>query len=548
MDSPIRADTDDRTGAGPAPAAGTESPPDVEDVAPFPATAGWLRTVDLIALGALGLVAIVVRFSTKSPMWLDEALTVHIAQQPLGQIPHALRHDGHPPLYYFMLHGWMSVFGTSNVAIRSLPGVFGVLLLPATWFAGRRLGGRTVAWCTVVLLALLPYAVRYSTENRMYSLVMLLAVVGWLLVDSALRRPRPLLLVGIVACTSALLWSHYWAMWLGLAAVLLVGFHMVRAWREHRRDDARAAALVIGALAVGAATFLPWLSTLRYQNAHTGTPWGNRSLPPSVIVSSIEELGGAVNATDALAGWIFAFAILLGLFATGVASGRLVLDLRTQPRARRMAWICLLTMGFGSAVMLATNSAFQSRYNAVWIPFAFLIAGIGLAQVRGPLVKRGALALVVLAGVPGVASNITLARTQAGISAAAIARDGRPGDVVALCPDQLGPSLMRVLPKGFVVGSYPTFSDPHTVDWVDYVARTNAATPEQFANQVLAKAGPNHRIFLVWMGTYVTHKGLCERVVNGIQRHRPDAKSIVTADRGYYEAENVMEFGPTGSS
>ena len=160
-------------------------------------------------------------------------------------------------------------------------------------------------------------------------------------------------------------------------------------------------------------------------------------------------------------------------------------------------------------------------------------------------VKWGALVLVVLAGVPGVVTNITQARTQAGESATAIARAGRPGDIVALCPDQLGPSLLRDLPKGFVVGSYPTFSDPRTVDWVDYEARTAAATPEQFAAQVLAKAGPNHRIFLVWMGTYVTHKGLCERVVNGIQRERPDAHSIVTADRTFYEAENVMEFGPT---
>ena len=544
MDSLTCSDTQEDDGV---PAVGDPSSdaPDHDETAAFPARGGWMRTVDIIALCALALVAVVVRFWTRSPMWLDEALTVHIAQQPLGQITTALRHDGHPPLYYFLLHGWMSVFGTSDTAIRALAGIFGVLLLPAAWFAGRRVGGRTVAWCTVVLLALMPYAVRYSTENRMYSMVMLLALVGWMLVDSALRRPRPHVLVGIVACTSALLWTHYWAMWLGAAAAVLVGFRLVRAWRGGRRDDTRSAALVLGSLVVGAATFLPWLGVLRYQNAHTGTPWGKRSLPPSVIVSTIEELGGAVNATDALAGWIFAFVVLLGLFATGIASGRFELDLRTQPRARRMALICLLTMGFGSAVMIATNSAFQSRYNAIWVPFAFLIGGIGLAQVRGPLVKRGALVLVVLAGVPGVVTNITQARTQAGESATAIARAGRPGDIVALCPDQLGPSLLRDLPKGFVVGSYPTFSDPRTVDWVDYEARTAAATPEQFAAQVLAKAGPNHRIFLVWMGTYVTHKGLCERVVNGIQRERPDAHSIVTADRTFYEAENVMEFGPT---
>lgn len=515
------------------------------DAAPFPATGGWLRTLDLSALGLLISVAVVVRFWTRSPMWLDEALTVHIAQQPIGQIPSALRHDGHPPLYYVLLHGWMALFGTSDAAIRALSGIFGILLLPATWFAGRRIGGRTVAWSAVVLIAVLPYAVRYSTENRMYALVMLLAVCGWMLVDSALQRPKVITLIGIALCTSALLWSHYWAMWLGVAAVALVGYRLLRSVRQHRKDETRSALAVLVALVIGALSFVPWLGILLYQNAHTGTPWGARSLPPSILVATVQDLGGAANATDAVAGWIITLTIVLGLFATGVASGRFDVDLRTQPRARKMAWICLLTMGAGSAVMTVTNSAFQSRYNAVWIPFAFLIGGIGLAQIRGPLLKRGALAVVVLAGVPGVVSNITLARTQAGVSAAAIARNGRPGDVVAVCPDQLGPSLMRELPKGFIVGSFPTFSDPRTVDWVDYVNRTHAATPEQFAQTVLDKAGPDHRIFLVWMGTYITHKGLCEQTVNAIQRHRPDASTIVAANKANYEAENVMEFGPS---
>lgn len=544
MDSQTRADTQGSAGAGSTDEVGTTEHGFDEDLM-FPARVGWLRSVDVIALTGLALLALVVRFWTRSPMWLDEALTVHIAQQPLGQIPTALRHDGHPPLYYYLLHGWMSVFGTSDSAIRTLSGIFGVLLLPATWFAGRRIGGRTVAWCSVVLIALMPYAVRYSTENRMYALVMLLVVLGWLLVDSALRRPRPLLLIGIVACTSALLWSHYWAIWLGMAAALLVSGRLVRSWRGGRRDDARSASLVLGALVVGATTFLPWIGILRYQNAHTGTPWATRSSPPGVILTSIQQLGGSANTTNALAGWFFFTVMVVGLLATGVAVGRFEIDLRTQPRARRMAWICLLTMGIGSAVMIVTNSAFQSRYNAVWIPFAFIIGGIGLSQIRGPLLQRAALALVVLAAVPGVVSNITRPRTQSGISAAAIVRAGRPGDVVALCPDQLGPSMTRALPDGFVVGSFPTFSDPRTVDWVDYAARTHAATPEQFAVKVLDKAGPKHRIFLVWMGTYVTHTGLCEQVVNAIQQHRPDAKSIVTADATYFEAENVMEFGPT---
>ena len=100
--------------------------------------AGW------IAVGIAVAVGLVLRFWTQSHLWLDEALSVNIARLPVGDIPEALRHDGHPPLYYWLLHGWMSVFGEGDAAVRALSGVCAVAALPLIWFAGKRLGGRTV--------------------------------------------------------------------------------------------------------------------------------------------------------------------------------------------------------------------------------------------------------------------------------------------------------------------------------------------------------------------------------------------------------------------
>ena len=44
-----------------------------------------------------------------------------------------------------------------------------VVTLPALYLAGRRLGGRAGAWTALLLLATLPFALRYATEARMYS-------------------------------------------------------------------------------------------------------------------------------------------------------------------------------------------------------------------------------------------------------------------------------------------------------------------------------------------------------------------------------------------
>ncbi len=125
------------------------------------------RTVRVfaVATGVILVAGLVLRFWTRSDLWLDEALTVNIAARPLHQLPTLLRRDGAPPLYYVLLHFWMGVFGSSDLAVRSLSGVIGVATVPLAWLAGRRLGGRTVGWAAMLLVATSPFAVRYDDRD-----------------------------------------------------------------------------------------------------------------------------------------------------------------------------------------------------------------------------------------------------------------------------------------------------------------------------------------------------------------------------------------------
>jgi mannosyltransferase len=148
-------------------------------------TGRW-RTLAAIGIAVIVALGLVLRFWTRSALWLDEALTVDIARLPLHEIPGYLKRDGAPPLFYVLLHFWMKVFGTSDEAVRSLSGVLSVATLPIAWLAARRVGGRTTAWMTLVLLASAPFAIYYGTEARMYSLVMFLTACGILAIDRAL--------------------------------------------------------------------------------------------------------------------------------------------------------------------------------------------------------------------------------------------------------------------------------------------------------------------------------------------------------------------------
>jgi len=53
-------------------------------------------------------------------LWNDEGTSVALAQRDLATIARHASYDIHPPLYYYLLHGWISVAGTSEAAVRSL--------------------------------------------------------------------------------------------------------------------------------------------------------------------------------------------------------------------------------------------------------------------------------------------------------------------------------------------------------------------------------------------------------------------------------------------
>src|SRR5688500_9429554 len=145
-----------------------DTPPEAPPGRTVPA---WMGTISLVGLVAIG---ILMRFVSTSSLWLDEALSVNISALPVGDLLERLRHDGHPPLYYLLLHYWIELVGDGDTAVRALSGIIGVATLPLAWVAGHRLAGPTAARWALLATAISPYCVRYSTETRMYSLVMLL--------------------------------------------------------------------------------------------------------------------------------------------------------------------------------------------------------------------------------------------------------------------------------------------------------------------------------------------------------------------------------------
>ena len=488
-------------------------------------------TLTLVGIGGACAAGIALRGFTRSELWLDEALTVHLAEVPLGELSDVLRRDGAPPLYYVLLHAWMAVVGTGNEAVRWLSALFGVATLPLLHRAGRRLGGPVVGAGALVLLATSPFAIRYATEARMYSLVALLVAAGVLVVVNGLERPTAPWLIGVGAVSGALLLTHYWSFYLVACSV---GVLLLAAWRGalERGPVVR----VIAAAAVGSAVlFGPWVPAFLYQRAHTGTPWGTAPGPVEVAFTTLVDLGGGPYPEgQALAGLLAALT-LLALFGRAIDGRRIELDLRTRPGARGEALVAATTLLLAVGVGTLTASAFASRYTSVAFPLIVLVAAYGLRSLADRRVVAGVLVAASVLGLAGGVRNLAYRRTSADAVAAAIVENGgRPGDVVAYCPDQLGPDVTRVLPDGFVEVTFPDFADPRLVDWVDYGERMAAADPATFGQGVLERSG-GRTIWYVWMPGYRTLDKKCERINDTLGNARPTNKQLLDPDKTVFE-------------
>ncbi|MFL6206217.1 MAG: glycosyltransferase family 39 protein [Acidimicrobiales bacterium] len=496
----------------------------------------WIRRGAVAGVALAVIVGIVVRFTTTSPLWLDEALSVNIASLPLGDIPAALRHDGHPPLYYWMLHGWIAAFGDGDVAVRSLSGVIGVATLPLAWVAGRLLGGRRLAAVTLVVVSLSPYMVRYSTEARMYSLVMLLVLAGYIAIVK-LRRGAPWGWLVVFGATAALLpWTHYW----GLYLVITVGMLLVWSW--WRQPDERAwAGPAIVTLGVSLLPFVLWLPVVLDQAAHTGTPWATPARPTRVLVETLETMGGGAFPEAETYGILI---VLLGVLAacTSDAEGRLVIANGVVAPMRRIVFTVVAAMGVGTLAGLLGGAGYAGRYAAIVVPLILLIVASALTRQGAPLLLGGLGVLLVGLALVSIGHNVTDKRTHAGVMADLIAADVEPDDVVVVCPDQLGPSVARAMEqKGLDPPvPYPAAGDPRFVDWRDYAERNAAADPVAFADDILERAGDG-RIWLVSFDGYRTFEGQCAAVAARIAQSRPLTE--LEAPEDAFEPAQLQRFG-----
>jgi uncharacterized membrane protein len=378
-------------------------------------------------------------------VWWDEAYSVHVAQGGLAAVldlPGSIAWN-HPPLHFGLLTAWAPLAGLSELSIRYLSLLFGVLLLPCIYRVAGRLFDRPTDLAAMAVAALSPLYITYSQEARVYALLpllyLLLLYILHCLTETDAPVPRRFWLA-LAAVEALLLYSHFVA----VMGILYINLCLLVVWLRWRRLSLRA---WIGSQALVVALFAPWLWNMIRHGDYILSQVGIRewqATPPSLaaFAGSMWRFTMSGNAAAAeghmLLGRAAALLALIGFLT-------LLLAWRVD-ECRRRTWTMLIhwlvPMAFCFALWQVWPQA-QPRYTLVFSAPLFLVLGRGVRVLLtghagrrlGGVLLAGSLVLISALGLGVHFFDQRFHKDDARSVAAYLAEQATVWDVILIGPD-----------------------------------------------------------------------------------------------------------------
>jgi uncharacterized membrane protein len=174
----------------------------------------------------------------------------------LGDMLRVLRHeDSHiAPLYFVLGHLWLSLWGDSALALRSLSVVFSLGTLPGLyWLCMELFRDRLVAKSAVALMAVSPISLVFAQEARFYALWLGLLIYAGAALLHALGRDRPRNWALFILLATLALYTN-------LLSVIPITAYSLYAIAVHVKRDRALAIKAVTACTGSLLAFSPWLA------------------------------------------------------------------------------------------------------------------------------------------------------------------------------------------------------------------------------------------------------------------------------------------------
>lgn len=203
------------------------------------------------------------------PYWGDEVLSLDIVKHFSNSLPTLLQYlrevEIHPPLYYLLLHYWISIFGDSELAVRFLSFLFGLGTIIGVYALAKILFKKeNVALMAAFITAILPIQIEYSQEARPYIIFCFLGILA--MIGFWKFRETQKIHFAVLYCLASILglYLHY-SFFLFLASTSL--YWILDIIIQKDKDKARSLFYWLGAHAIIFIGFLWWLDAFLFKIA-----------------------------------------------------------------------------------------------------------------------------------------------------------------------------------------------------------------------------------------------------------------------------------------
>ncbi len=140
---------------------------------------------------------------------IDEATSYRIATMPIGAMWHLiLTRETNRGLFYAFLRLWITIFGSSETALRMPSAIASVVTVLLIYRAGVRLFGERAGVLAALLLALSPVSVAWARDTTGYALELMFVTAGLLFLLRALERPSAGNQAGWALCDALAVFAH----------------------------------------------------------------------------------------------------------------------------------------------------------------------------------------------------------------------------------------------------------------------------------------------------------------------------------------------------
>lgn len=169
------------------------------------------------------------RLDYQSP-WGDELFTLIASHsdKSLKDIFMVLKGDVHPPLYYYIVHFFLEIFGDSVYVARFVSVLFGVGGLATLYVLGKELFNKNVGTIAVLLLVINHFNIYYSQEARMYTMLFFTTTLSFLYLVRYLKNPTLKAALWYSATTVLLVNTHFYALFALFSQYIIILYFLVK--------------------------------------------------------------------------------------------------------------------------------------------------------------------------------------------------------------------------------------------------------------------------------------------------------------------------------